>query len=585
MSYTNSTTSYNYNNNINNDNDNMITTHDFENDDTMVTDSLNGPTHLFTVDQVQYCPRSASLMRCVPSGLWSPAGALAVHGDFISSTISGTTGRTGGSTFQSALPSPILDLSQLFTSEQSHMARYNNETVAMDLETEVHFSMDEIFARFLDSDSERSNSCIASIAAIVQQQTQQQRYQRLFETGNIDAVGSDVGGFFEHTDSSDITIHSNDIVSFHELCNVSFFPSGENIDQLMTNTIIVDCDSSESPKEGDALKKEEEEEVEDDGKREKKTKEEGEIIIRHPDQRRISDASRCHKKNLKVVIPSRMSDREERRAKLVAEKEQQPAQHVDTIARRWQVSYVAPQYEGKLHVDVTSKTRCEKPMGCVPDTLYSSLKYEVRQHVTGPACSEQQFLLGKITVIDSTTGQEVLKDDQSILKGIVEGALTRSVKTTSGPARNDDSAACFEGVLKCQFNSVSYHHGKARFQWQISYFIPEDLDNPILKCISAPFLVLARKASTGKRKRRAQRSHDNSNSHDSNKKQKQETKSHSVVSQCNSKIVNVAFDSFSGMLDKLFEVVHHMPDSDKMSAIRLMQEKIARHDHRRRQQQ
>jgi len=58
----------------------------------------------------------------------------------------------------------------------------------------------------------------------------------------------------------------------------------------------------------------------------------------------------------------------------------------------------------------------------------------------------------------------------------------------------------YEGSFKCQFTDVSYHHKKSDLSWQIQYYLPSDLENPILSLRSPSFKVFARKPSTKKRK-------------------------------------------------------------------------------------
>jgi hypothetical protein len=163
--------------------------------------------------------------------------------------------------------------------------------------------------------------------------------------------------------------------------------------------------------------------------------------------------------------------------------------------RKWHTVFVDPTLSGSLQVEVTSKTRCEEPSDEIPDKLYSSLKYEIRQQVSGKLCSEIPFLLARITVVDAVDFKEILKDKKSVLKGVVEGSCVKP-PTASEPR--------LEGTLKVQFTDVSYHHKKRGFCFQISYFTPGNLDNAVLIKRSASFLVYARKPSQGKKRKHSE---------------------------------------------------------------------------------
>lgn len=250
-------------------------------------------------------------------------------------------------------------------------------------------------------------------------------------------------------------------------------------------------------------------------------------------------------------------------------------QSSDEGGRRWRIAYVAPAFQGKINVDVTSKTRCEQPMPCVPEKLYSSLKYEIRQKISGSVCQEHQFLLGKITCIDQNTGQEILKDQRSILTGIVEGALTKPVKA-AGKTIDEPR---FEGILKSQFTSVSYHHQKASFCWRISYHTPENLEDPIMQCVSAPFTVLARKASTGKKRRRSA----SDSSHEDLLPQGQETNDTSLpaptttTTHINATDADCLFDQFKSRLDEIVHLAKKLKPDERTNALQALQTKLQEH--------
>jgi len=90
----------------------------------------------------------------------------------------------------------------------------------------------------------------------------------------------------------------------------------------------------------------------------------------------------------------------------------------------------------------------------------------------------------------------VQKNNKGVLKGQVEVAITNSIE-------NGNEVS---GILKVQFTDVSYHHKKCDFCWEIAYYTPNELNEPILKMRSSAFKVFARKpsqiASTNKKKRK-----------------------------------------------------------------------------------
>jgi len=106
------------------------------------------------------------------------------------------------------------------------------------------------------------------------------------------------------------------------------------------------------------------------------------------------------------------------------------------------------------------------------------------------------FLLSKICVVDSVSGEQIQKNNKSVLKGQIECTITNSTEN-----KNETS-----GILKVQFTDVSYHHKKGDFCWEISYYAPNELNQPLLIIRSTSFKVFARKpsqlSSTASKKRK-----------------------------------------------------------------------------------
>jgi len=79
--------------------------------------------------------------------------------------------------------------------------------------------------------------------------------------------------------------------------------------------------------------------------------------------------------------------------------------------RAWQVVY---SKTNEFTIQVFTKTRCDKPTEEVEDILYSSLKYEIKQKLVGKL--NYPFLLAKIYVVESNTGEIVQKNNKKCLK-------------------------------------------------------------------------------------------------------------------------------------------------------------------------
>lgn len=149
-------------------------------------------------------------------------------------------------------------------------------------------------------------------------------------------------------------------------------------------------------------------------------------------------------------------------------------------------------------IQVTSKTRREKPSKAVPDRLYSSLKYEIGLSASLSAFTQElPFVLARIRIVDSESFEMIKKNKKDALKGVIEGAMTQS-----GNEKD------YKGFLKTQFIDLSYHHEKKEYRWEIHFFAPSDLEHPILIKRSANFRVYARKPNVNKDKKRKRGSTD-----------------------------------------------------------------------------
>ena len=235
--------------------------------------------------------------------------------------------------------------------------------------------------------------------------------------------------------------------------------------------------------------------------------------------------------------------------------------------RSWQVVHVAEKFHNKLSVSITSKTRCEEPCEFVPSKMYSSLKYEIRQQAIlnkSAITEELPFLLARISMVDSHTFEEIQQDNKSnpVLKGTVECALTKkpeskATKKKSTASNVSSSQEDYNGVLKVQSSTVSYHHKKINFCWQINYYVPSDLENPMMTMRSASFKVYARKPSQNKKKKRTQAP------------VAEET---TTTTEGTSNLTN--FDEFANCVDELVEFSKKLKESEKKRSLELLSSKL-----------
>ena len=159
----------------------------------------------------------------------------------------------------------------------------------------------------------------------------------------------------------------------------------------------------------------------------------------------------------------------------------------ETTSRSWNIVFMDEQLrvnDENISVEITSKTRCQEPNPEVPETLYSSLKYEITQKFNSKICKQEQFVLSRISLVDASNGVVLSKS----MKGVTECSLTKTEQKT------------FYGVLKCQFADLAHYNKKSDLSWEINYYLPSDIQKSVLAIRSAPFKVFARKPKIKKRK-------------------------------------------------------------------------------------
>jgi hypothetical protein len=167
----------------------------------------------------------------------------------------------------------------------------------------------------------------------------------------------------------------------------------------------------------------------------------------------------------------------------------------------WSVMYSQSTHGMTARSIVEYKTRLEPLSQTFPNSLYAPIIYQM--HVTvkltpdSPALlqnqqfvskwNELEFVMAKVRVMNGHNHDEqILKNGKPIISGMLKVPLTKQ-RTTSG------NELIFFGHNKIQFLDCSYHHNKQSFALEWSFYLPNELNHPILVVVSTPFKVYARK--------------------------------------------------------------------------------------------
>ncbi|KAL0482818.1 hypothetical protein AKO1_014208 [Acrasis kona] len=129
-------------------------------------------------------------------------------------------------------------------------------------------------------------------------------------------------------------------------------------------------------------------------------------------------------------------------------------------------------------------TRKDRDSNCedIESTYFSSITYELRQRATGNFLGDTE-LLSQLQVVDPVSGEEILKNNKAILKGVTDSTLEKKM----------DDNPYFETTIRFKFTDVSYHHDRKPFALRVNLYRHQDTDNPILIKQSQPIMVFARK--------------------------------------------------------------------------------------------
>jgi len=168
---------------------------------------------------------------------------------------------------------------------------------------------------------------------------------------------------------------------------------------------------------------------------------------------------------------------------------------INSIERQWKVLYLQQPSANIKGCKIEIRTRNEEPCSVVPERLYSSLKYEIYHEIPASLFDEKiAVLMAKVQIVNpDKSEEEIIKrnDGNVIIKG------TSSMAPVTINQEGMDILTCRQ---KVQFTDVSFHHEKKFFAFKVSYFKPNNLKDPILVMLSAPFQVFARRPRKKKRK-------------------------------------------------------------------------------------
>lgn len=198
----------------------------------------------------------------------------------------------------------------------------------------------------------------------------------------------------------------------------------------------------------------------------------------------ISDNLSTEKESLQV------KNKKERTANFDTEKE-----FVD-LNRKFFIVHKDPTFgfnQIKDKINIELKTRREKPTPFIPSRFYSSLKYQIKQEIEGSFIDNSlPFLMSSCRIVDPENKKAITKDGKGCLKGTIEAALTKPPRTKKK----------MKGDLNVQIDGLSYYHEKKEYCLELNYFLPNELEKPVLTLLSPKFRVYARKPSKNKGQKR-----------------------------------------------------------------------------------
>jgi hypothetical protein len=238
----------------------------------------------------------------------------------------------------------------------------------------------------------------------------------------------------------------------------------------------------------------------------------------------------------------------------------EPSEKVSNQEREWSTSYKNEAVVGDGEVEITIKTRREKPTSLVPERLYSSLKYELHITAKGEFVRSLPFLLARISVVDAAKLQPISKN-KAVMKGENESALTHPP---------DGPGDVIKGAIKVQFDSsISYHHDKREVCLEMNFFMNEALDQPILTKRTVPVKMFARKPNKKHNKNVPPSSTSSKRKREADVEEEVQPKIPRTQSSSNFSILD-----FEKRLDDLVEQSQHLNYEDRQRATGLILSKF-----------
>lgn len=221
--------------------------------------------------------------------------------------------------------------------------------------------------------------------------------------------------------------------------------------------------------------------------------------------------------------------------------------------------------ENKDRIKIEIKTRREKPSPLIPDRLYSSLKYQLKQTATGRFCEKLPFLHSVATVVDASTKERVKKNGNDVLKGTVECSLSKPGKATVCELR---------GEMTIQFTDLSFHHDRREYCLEINYYLPNDLKTPVLCYRTPSFRVYSRKPAKAKKEEKKEEKLSEKKPKDKKRKREDDEQENeqgdSKRLKTNDNSDSFSLKCFSEKCLELFAFCKNMNEKDKIQAKSIM---------------
>lgn len=237
--------------------------------------------------------------------------------------------------------------------------------------------------------------------------------------------------------------------------------------------------------------------------------------------------------------------------------------------RQWKVIYLSLQELQKCDTPqgmcrIYVRTRSEEPSVCVPERLYSSLKYEIHHEIPASIFGPKTpVMMAKVQIVNpNNADEEICKTNGT---QVIKGTSSMVAVTIN---QTMDALVCKQ---KVQFTDVSYHHEKKFFAFKISYYKPNNLKEPMLVMLSAPFQVFARRPRKVKKtkKRKSEAVEETQK-----KKLKKEETEADRIKKMKQEVKATALQQFLDCLERLIQHKNALSEADRRVALDEVQKKL-----------